>query len=96
MSMFTMLILLLSVNINLFLKFEQKFIYFCRRHLSFLVPNKCSELFQCLIESLLITHAECKLNNIGHLVYETIYENSDPNRALHKTWCANLTHRRLS
>ena len=57
-----------------------------------LVPDNISELFQQLIESLLITHAECKLNDIGHLVYD----NSDPNRTLQGSWCANLTRRPLS
>ncbi len=66
---------------------------FCISHL---VPDKCSQLFQYLIESLLITHAECKLNHIGHLIYENHYENSDPNRTLNNSWCANLTHRRRS
>ncbi len=55
--------------------------------ISYLGPDKCSELFRHLIESLLITHAECKLNDIGHLDYE----NFDPNSALHSSWCANLT-----
>lgn len=53
------------------------------------VPNHTSELFGQLIESLFITHAECKLNKIGNLVYD----NADPNHALRGSWCANLTHR---
>ena len=55
------------------------------------MPNNSSELFRQLIESLLITHAECALNEIGHLVYEV----SDPNCALQNTWCANLTRHPL-
>ncbi|CAF4352809.1 unnamed protein product, partial [Adineta steineri] len=35
-----------------------------------ILPDNCSELFTQLIESLLITHAECKLNEFGHLIYE--------------------------
>lgn len=31
------------------------------------LPNSCSTLLQYFIESLFITHAECKLNEIGHL-----------------------------
>ncbi len=55
----------------------------------FLVPSKSSDLFHLFIESLFITHAECKLNEIGDLVYEK----SDPNSALNNTWCASLTRR---
>lgn len=54
-----------------------------------LVPDRCSVLFQQLIESLFITHAECKLNELGHLAEEP----SDPIQALHGSWCANLTRR---
>ena len=70
---------ILLVQISLFLSY-------------YLVPDTTSELFQQLIESLLITHAECKLNDIGHLVYD----NADPNRTLPGSWCANLTRRPLS
>ena len=34
----------------------------------FLVPENCSQLLCQTIESLLITHAECKLNTNGHLI----------------------------
>ncbi|CAF1465715.1 unnamed protein product [Adineta steineri] len=54
-----------------------------------ILPDNCSELFTELIESLLITHAECKLNEFGHLVYEP----SDPNGDLHDSWCINLIRR---
>jgi hypothetical protein len=58
----------------------------------FLVPDNCSELFQQVIESLFITHAECKLNEWGHLVSESIIPKSE----LHGPWCANLTRHLLS
>ena len=35
--------------------------------LSSLVPNHCSEIFYGLIEALFITHAQTKLNVLGHL-----------------------------
>ena len=63
-----------------------------RSFLSFffsLVPDRCSTLFQQLIESLFITHAELKLNELGHLAEDRI----DPIQALRGSWCANLTRR---
>ncbi len=36
--------------------------------LCLLVPNDCSPLLCHMIESLLITHGECKLNRNGHLI----------------------------
>ena len=58
--------------------------------MSHLVPDNASELFGQLIESLFITHAECKLNQSGHLVNENI----DRNRhAFQGSWCTNLTRR---
>lgn len=56
---------------------------------SHLVPEHPSELFGQLIESLFITHAECKLNEIGHLVNEHVNRNRSPRGS----WCANLTRR---
>jgi hypothetical protein len=64
---------------------------FYRSILYFLVPDNSSKLFRKLIESLLITHAECKLNEIGNM----IQTNTNPNRALRGTWCANLIRRPL-
>ena len=61
----------------------------------FLVPNNASKLFRKLIESLLITHAECKLNQTGHLVPDQS-SNVNPNRPLENIWCVNLTHRPTS
>jgi hypothetical protein len=58
-------------------------------HFLFPMPEQCSTLFRLFVESLLITHAECKLNQEGHLVRECI----DPNRNLPSSWCANLTRR---
>lgn len=60
--------------------------------LFFLVPNNVSKLFRKLIESLLITHAACKLNQSGHLVRSDQQMNVNPNRALENNWCVNLTH----
>ena len=53
------------------------------------VPEQCSSLFGLFVESLLITHAECKLNQAGHLLGE--YD--DPNGTLPTVWCANLVRR---
>lgn len=55
-----------------------------------LVPDTASELFGQLIESLFITHAECKLNQTGHLVNENVDEHR---HALPGSWCTNLTRR---
>ena len=53
------------------------------------LPDSCSELLRQLIESLLITHTECKLNELGHLVGAM----SPPDPTAHGLWCANLTRR---
>ncbi len=63
----------------------------------FLVPDHVSKLFRKLIESLLITHAECKLNETGHLLSASRQSsNVNPNRLLENIWCVNLTHRPTS
>ena len=54
------------------------------------MPDNVSKLFRKLIESLLITHAECKLNQTGRLT-DTNSSNINPNQALEQVWCANLT-----
>ncbi|CAF1450870.1 unnamed protein product [Adineta steineri] len=53
------------------------------------LPDHCSKLFRLFIQSLFITHAECKLNQMGHLVYEY----SDPNYILSDSWYTNLERR---
>jgi hypothetical protein len=47
------------------------------------VPNPCSETLRRLIESLFITHAECKLNQTGHLIQNISIQidNTSYNRA---------------
>ena len=54
------------------------------------MPDNVSKLFRKLIESLLITHAECKLNQTGRLT-DTNSSNINPNQAFEQVWCANLT-----
>ncbi|CAF1668966.1 unnamed protein product [Adineta ricciae] len=54
------------------------------------LPNKSSELLRVFIESLFITHADCKLNQIGDLVYEK----TDPNVNIPNTWYKNVYYRR--
>ncbi|CAF3908737.1 unnamed protein product [Adineta steineri] len=56
------------------------------------LPDHCSKLFRLFIQSLFITHAECKLNQVGHLVYEY----SDPNYILSDSWYINLARPPLS
>lgn len=62
-----------------------------------LVPDNASKLFRKLIESLLITHADCKLNQIGHLLSRSQVDDSssnvNPNDSLKNIWCSNLTRR---
>lgn len=57
-------------------------------HRIILVPDSCSETFQRLIESLFITHAETKLNMIGHLDMTGIPTTTEfDERGL---WCEHL------
>lgn len=63
-----------------------------------LVPDNASKLFRKTIESLLMTHAECKLNQTGHLLPARPGQssNTNPNRSLESVWCVNLTRRPTS
>ena len=64
-----------------------------------LVPDQCTELFYRLIEALFITHAQTKLNTLGHLD-GMIVENNNSNDVSARTvshcrddWCRNLVRR---
>lgn len=57
-----------------------------------ILPDNASKLFRKLIESLLITHAECKLNQMGHLLTNHTTSTINPNRSLEKSWCVNIMH----
>ncbi len=52
------------------------------------LPLNKSELFRRILHSLFITHAETKLNTLGHLF--TYYSNVPINQTM---WSANLRHR---
>ena len=64
-----------------------------------LVPENCSGAFQRLIEALFITHAQTKLNIIGHLDGSVTTDNYHPT-GLTSTrmitdrgqWCTGLVH----
>ena len=57
-----------------------------------ILPDNASKVFRKLIESLFITHADCKLNQMGHLLSNQIAANTNPNRSLESVWCVNMTH----
>lgn len=52
------------------------------------VPESCSDTFQRLIESLFITHADTKLNIVGHLDIPIIIDNDTGNDR--GQWCRDL------
>jgi hypothetical protein len=52
------------------------------------LPLNTSDLFRRILHSLFVTHAETKLNTLGHLF--TYYRNVPINQSV---WCANLRHR---
>ncbi|CAF1358586.1 unnamed protein product [Adineta steineri] len=64
------------------------------------MPDKPTELFCCLIEALFITHAQTKLNTLGHLD-GMIVENNNSNNINARlvsdghdnNWCENLVRR---
>lgn len=56
------------------------------------LPDDCSDLLRQLILSLLITHADCRLNKTGRLTNEIIGRPPPPVRS---QWCANLVRRSL-
>ena len=66
---------------------------------SYLVPNNCSELFYRLLEALFITHAQTKLNTLGHLDGMIVENNNcnDINARIvddrRGNWCQNLVRR---
>ncbi|CAF1416271.1 unnamed protein product [Adineta steineri] len=64
------------------------------------MPDKPTELFCCLIEVLFITHAQTKLNTLGHLDGMIVENNNsnDINARLvsdghDNNWCENLVRR---
>jgi hypothetical protein len=68
----------------------------------FLVPDHCSITFKRLIEALFITHAETKLNTLGHLDGSVVNNSTDNNHTNHSStaiindrghWCHNLVRR---
>ena len=52
------------------------------------LPMDTSDLFRQLVHSMFVTHAESKLNTIGHL-----FPNTAPVDAHEGAWCANLVYR---
>lgn len=80
--------------------FSPNVILFC--FCEYLVPDRCSEMLSRFIESLFITHAQTKLNTLGHLD-GMIVENNNSNDTNARMisdrrsdeWCQNL-HRRRS
>ena len=70
------------------------------------MPDPCSITFKRLIEALFITHAETKLNTLGHLdgsvVYNSTTNNNYPDHSSTATiidrgdWCYNLVRRPMS
>ena len=65
----------------------------------YLVPDRCTELFYRFIEALFITHAQTKLNTLGHLDGMIVENNNsnDTNARLvsdrRGDWCQNLVRR---
>jgi hypothetical protein len=55
------------------------------------LPLDTSDLFREMLHALFVTHAETKLNTLGHLFPSSIHVNID--RGI---WCAQLVRRRLS
>lgn len=58
---------------------------------SILVPEQCSAPFQRIIEALFITHAETRLNTIGHLDGTNDPTNTMLDRG---DWCRDLHRNR--
>ena len=65
-----------------------------------LVPDRCSEIFSRLIEALFITHAQTKLNTLGHLDGMIVENNNSNDTNARMTsdrrsdeWCQNLLRR---
>ena len=69
------------------------------------MPDPCSITFKRLIEALFITHAETKLNTLGHLDGSIVHNNANNNQPDHSwtaiiidrgDWCYNLVRRPMS
>lgn len=61
-----------------------------------LVPDNCSTLLSEVIESLLITHAECKLNTTGHLYLNPHLTLETMRLIKNPSWFKNLLGRPLN
>ncbi len=66
----------------------------------YIVPNDCSAPLQRIVEALLITHAETKLNTMGHLDGSVTNNNYNPHGMTRERiiadrghWCSNLIRR---
>ena len=67
---------------------------------SHLIPDNCSDLFYQTITALFITHAQTKLNTLGHLDGMPVFETSSPISTTTTQrivdpgdWCQNLIRR---